>query len=116
MRLTLRDDATESPTIVAFSLALFVLISLASMVTSAQPRVYEEACLRAAPFELAESAIAPGAPMREDKCCDDALAAVADSLLNFDFAAPNDVVVFGRDAVAARSFDARGPPGQVQEG
>ncbi len=111
MRLTLRDNAPESPTFVALSLALFVFLSLASMMTAAQPRGYDEACLRATPFELVESALAPASPAQDDTCCDDAAAVAADSLRNFDFALPGDVVVFGRAAASASGFDARGPPG-----
>jgi hypothetical protein len=113
MRLTLREDAPQAPTIVTLSLVLFVFLSLASMMTTARPGSFDEACLRAGPNDLMQVSITPAPPARDDQCCDDAFAVVADALQDFDFAVPRDVVVFALGVVSPRGFDARGPPGLV---
>jgi hypothetical protein len=111
MRLTLREDAPQAPTIVTLSLLLFVFLSLASMMTAARPGSFDEACLRAGPNDLMQVSLTPAPPARDDKCCDDATAVAADVLHDFDFARPGDVVVIALGVVTPRGFDARGPPG-----
>ena len=108
--------ASESPTFVALTLALFVFLSAISMMTAAQTGSADQASLRATPVAYHESALGSGATSREDDCCDDAIVAPVYSLADFDYATQSVRLLIGRRDVLARSFDARGPPARSERG
>jgi hypothetical protein len=103
-------SASESPTFVAFTLALFVFLSAVSMMTAAQTGAADQASLRATPVAYHEPALGSGASSREDDCCDDAVVAPTYLLAGFDYAKPAARILIGRNDLLARNFNARGPP------
>ena len=108
--------ASESPTFVAFTLALFVFLSAISMMTAARMGAADQASLRATPVAYHESAFVTGASSREDDCCDDAIVAPICLLAAFDYARPRTRLLIGRKVVLARSFGARGPAARSKRG
>ena len=108
--------ASESPTFVAFTLALFVFLSAISMMTAAQTGLADEASLRATPVAYHQSALVSGSIGREDDCCDDAVVTPIYLMAAFDYASQSARPLIGRKDVLARNFDARGPPARSERG
>jgi len=105
----LMRSASESPTFVAFTLALFVFLSAVSMMTAAQKPHYVEAHLQSAPFFNPQAALEPGG-LKSDEYYGDFSCAGYSTFAAFDYTAFRDAMRIGRKTSHARHFDARGPP------
>lgn len=107
--LRLLRYVSESPTFVAFTLALFVFLSAVSMMTAAQKPNYFEAHVQSAPFFTQQAEVASGS-LKSDECYGDFACADYSAFAAFDYTAFRDAMRIGRKAAHARHFDARGPP------
>jgi hypothetical protein len=105
----LMRSASESPTFVAFTLALFVFWSAVSMMTAAQKPHYVEAHLQSAPFFNPQAALESGG-LKSDEYYGDFSCAGYSTFAAFDYTAFRDAMRIGRKTSHARHFDARGPP------
>lgn len=105
----LMRSASESPTFVAFTLALFVFLSAVSMMTAAQRPNYIEAHIQSAPFFKQQAEVDSGS-LKSDECYGDFACATYSTFAAFDYTAFRDAMRIGRKTSHARHFDARGPP------
>lgn len=105
----LMRSASESPTFVAFTLALFVFLSTISMMTAAQKPGYVEAHIRSAPFFTQHAQLDSGS-LKPDEAYGDFACAGYSTFAAFDYTAFRDAMRIGRKTSHARHFDARGPP------
>lgn len=102
-------NASESPTFVAFTLALFVFLSALSMMTAAQSGPFNEASFQQTPIFSQELERGAG-KSNADECYGDSACSPCYTFAAFDYTAFRDAMRIGRKSAHARHFDARGPP------
>lgn len=107
-------NAAESPTFVAFTLALFIFFSAISMMTEAQKPKYSEASFKAPPSYSQELEFgSANSATNSDECYDSSICVAFHSFVAFEYTAFRDAMRIGRKSVHARFVDARGPPSRA---
>lgn len=107
-------NAAESPSFVAFTLALFVFFSAISMMTAAQKPNYSEASFKAPPSYSQELEFgSENSTINSDECYDSSICAAFYSFAAFEYTAFRDATRIGRTSVHVRHFNARGPPSRA---
>jgi hypothetical protein len=105
---------SESPTFVAFTLALFVFFSAISMMTAAQKPNYSEASFKAPPSYSQDLEFGSvNSATNSDECYDTSISAAFYSFAAFEYTAFRDATRIGRTSVHVRHFNARGPPSRA---